>query len=309
VAAVDTDGWVSLLNPALVKAGTAMTLDAHTVIEIILRWLDVAAPPSYCLEPRPGESADAWTTSLRGALPDVLACHVKPCHTLCVRRTVAMPILRSNPNLLDGFRAGKPEALTTVYWEYVRRIEQLLSAGFDLRSQGTRIPGVGGKPDFADLVQEVFARAFSEKGRRGYDGLRNYGPYLYAIARNILIDRSREQRREIAVPFAKLEAAIDTQTEVPDPEPWAVPATMKLVEEYLAALPHDLREVHRIRYEEGHSQEQAAEELGVGRQTLRTLEQRLRNGLAAALDHAGAEEVSESQTFATPNWNRETVIT
>jgi len=221
-----------------------------------------------------------------------------------------MPILRSNRSLLDGFRAGRPEALTTVYWEYVRRIEQLLSTGFDLRSQGTRIRGVGGKPhDLADLVQEVFARAFSEKGRRGYDGLRDYGPYLYAIARNILIDRSRAQGREITIPFARLEAAIDAQTEAPDPPPWAAPATMKVVEEYLAALPQDLREVHKLRYEEGHSQEQAAEKLGVGRQTLRTLEQRLRNGLAAALDRAEAKDASANESFAAPKWNRETVTT
>ncbi len=222
-----------------------------------------------------------------------------------------MPILRSNRNLLDGFRAGTPEALTTVYWEFVRRIEQLLSAGFDLRSQGTRIPGVGGKPhDLADLVQEVFVRAFSEKGRQGYDGLRDYGPYLYAIASNVLIDRSRVQGREIAVPFAKLEAAIEAQSEPPDPPPhWTAPATMKVVEEYLAALPQDLREVHKLRYIEGHSQEQAAEKLGVGRQTLRTLEQRLRNGLEAALDRAEARDASASQSFARPKLNRETVIT
>jgi len=61
---------------------------------------------------------------------------------------------------------------------------------------------------------------------------------------------------------------------------------MRVVEEYLGALPPDLREVHRLRHEQCLSQEQAAERLGVGRQTLRTLERRLQDGLACALDKA-----------------------
>jgi RNA polymerase sigma factor (sigma-70 family) len=220
-----------------------------------------------------------------------------------------MPILRSNRSLLDGFRAGTPEALTTVYWEYVRKVEHLLRAGFGLRSQGTWIKGVGGQPhDLDDLLQEVFARAFSEKGRREYDGLRDYGPYLYAIARNILIDRARAKGREIVVPLAELEAAIEPGEETGDTPLWAAPETMKVVQDYLATLPRDLRMVHTLRYEEGRSQEQTAEKLGVGRQTLRTLERRLRDGLAAALDLAGDDDFSLTKNSATPKWTRGTAI-
>ena len=220
-----------------------------------------------------------------------------------------MPLLRSNRGLLAGFRAGKPEALTAVYWEYVRKVEHLLRAGFELRSQGTWIKGVGGQPDdLDDLLQEVFARAFSEKGRRGYDGLRDYGPYLYAIARNVLIDRARAAGREIVVSLAELEAAVETGAETGDTPPWAAPATMKVVEEYLATLPRDLRMVHTLRYEEGRSQEQAAEKLGVGRQTLRTLERRLRDGLTAALALAGDDDVLPTKDAATSKWNRGTAI-
>jgi RNA polymerase sigma-70 factor (ECF subfamily) len=141
--------------------------------------------------------------------------------------------------------------------------------------------------DLADLVQEVFVRAFSEKGRRAYDGLREYGPYLYAIARNVLIDWARVRGREIPSPWTELEAAMEITPVADDAAPWADALTVRVVEEYLGALPEDLREVHRLRHEEGLSQEQAAERLGVGRQTLRTLERRLRDGLAAALDAAG----------------------
>jgi RNA polymerase sigma-70 factor (ECF subfamily) len=199
-----------------------------------------------------------------------------------------MPILRADRALLDRFRKGAPEALGTVYWQYVRKVECLLSAGFELRGRGTRVGGACRQPDeLADLVQEVFVRAFSVKGRRAYDGLRDYGPYLYAIARNVLIDWARVRGREIPSSWTELEAVIEIAPVIEDTAPWAEPATMRVVEEYLGALPEGLREVHKLRHEQGLSQEQAAERLGVGRQTLRTLERRLRDGLAAALDAAG----------------------
>ena len=199
-----------------------------------------------------------------------------------------MPLLRTDRALLDRFRVGAPEALGTVYWEYVRKVERLLSAGFEVRSRGTRVGGACRQPDdLADLVQEVFARAFSQESRWVYDGLRDYGPYLYAIARNVLVDWARKRGREIPTPWAELDAAIEMTPVLEDTVPWAEPVTMRVVEEYLGALPQDLRAVHKLRHEEGLSQEQAAEKLGVGRQTLRTLERRLRDGLAAALDAAG----------------------
>jgi RNA polymerase sigma factor (sigma-70 family) len=217
-----------------------------------------------------------------------------------------MPFLRANRDLLDGFRAGKPQALGAVYWEYVRKVERLLSAGFLVRSRGERVGGACRQPDdLADLVQEVFARAFSQKGRLAYDGLRDYGPYLYAIARNVLVDWARVRGREIPAPWSELEAAIEIAPVEEDDVPWAAPETMRVVEEYLAALPPDLREVHRLRHEKGLSQTQAAEQLGVGRQTLRTLEGRLRDGLAAALDAAENEHFPPTQIPSTPKWKRE----
>jgi RNA polymerase sigma factor (sigma-70 family) len=209
-----------------------------------------------------------------------------------------MTRLRLDRDLLAGFRAGNPDALSIVYWEYVRKIERLLSAGFELRSKKTRVAGVCRHPDdLADLVQEVFLRAFSEKGRRAYDGLRDYGPYLYAIARNLLVDRARLRGREIPASWAELEAAVDLSPIVEDSEPWATPAIVAVVEEYLARLPRDMGEVHRLRYVEDLSQKQAAEKLGIGRQSLRTLEKRLEKGLVAALDAAEICEDSQPKVL------------
>jgi RNA polymerase sigma-70 factor (ECF subfamily) len=218
-----------------------------------------------------------------------------------------MPILRTNRPLLEGFRDGSSKALEAVYWEYVRKVERLLSGGFEICGQGTRVRGAGPQTDErADLVQEVFTRAFSERARRGYDGLRDYGPYLYAIARNVLVDWARARGREIPASWMDLEAAIEVTPLQTDVEPWAAPAIMKVVEEYLAALPQELRDLHRLRYEEGLSQAQAAERLGVGRQTVRTLEQRLREGLATALEIDQDIVFSPTKELPSSKWKRVT---
>lgn len=226
---------------------------------------------------------------------------------VCDRQMLSMPSLRTNRSLLEGFRAGSAKALETVYWEYVRKVERLLSGGFEISGQGTRVGGACHQADErADLVQEVFARAFSEKARRAYDGLRDYGPYLYAIARNVLVDWARARGREIPASWMALEAAIEVTPRQTDLEPWAAPAIMKVVEEYLAALPQELRDLHRLRYEEGLSQAQAAERLGVGRQTVRTLERRLREGLATALEVDHDVLFSPTQEHRTSKWKRVT---
>jgi RNA polymerase sigma factor (sigma-70 family) len=184
-------------------------------------------------------------------------------------------------------RSTGPEAIRTVYWEYVRKVEHLLRAGFEIRDRGVRVGGTRQKPeDLADLVQEVFVRAFSTRGRTGYDGLRDYGPYLFAIARNVLVDWARGRGREIPSPWNEIEAVMGTAPSEEAPR-WAEPETIRVVEEYLSRLPEDLRQVHKLRHEDGLSQEQAAEKLGIGRQTLRTLERRLRDGLSAVLEVAG----------------------
>lgn len=178
-----------------------------------------------------------------------------------------MPFLRQKIGLLGAFRAGEREAMAEVYWAYVSRVESFLRRF--------------AKPaDVADLVQEVFARGFGEKGRRSYDGVRDYGPYLVAIARNLVVDRARLADLELPTDDAAFGEMPMAEREA---EPWAEPATLKLVEGYLATLPETLRAVHDVRYVRGLPQRDAAEAIGISRQQLRTREAHLRAGLAEAL--------------------------
>src|SRR5262249_12537344 len=104
-------------------------------------------------------------------------------------------IFRDKPGFLERFRDGSRDALAAVYWAHVRRVEGWVRRGF-LAPRGTRLDGVR-SPDLDDLVQEIFVKAFSDKALLSFDGLRDYSPFLFTIARNAVIDWSRKQGREV----------------------------------------------------------------------------------------------------------------
>jgi RNA polymerase sigma factor (sigma-70 family) len=206
--------------------------------------------------------------------------------TPCYSRPSAMPIFRSKPHLLLQFREGDRDALEEVYRAYVDRIANVVKFGFRLPNTGAIVAGLGSRADeVADAVQEVFAKSFSRDARMSYDGLRDYGPYLYAIARNVIADRLRHSLRELPTPWHELERARDIELlpNEADPPQWADEGLVAVVRAYLASIDDRLRAVHQARYVEGLSQRDAAEQLGISRQNIRTLEERLRAGLREAL--------------------------
>jgi RNA polymerase sigma factor (sigma-70 family) len=195
-----------------------------------------------------------------------------------------VPFLRSHPELLAGFRRGDRSALEAVYWAYVDRVERVVARGHSIARKGKRVEGAG-EGNVADLVQEVFLRAFADRARAAYDGVRDYAPYLTVIARNLLTDFARKQGREAS--FELLDE--DDAPAAPEPgdgEAWADAETIRVVENFLEGLDEELRGVHHTRYELGMSQERAAEALGCTRQQFRTREARLRDGLRKALRDA-----------------------
>jgi RNA polymerase sigma factor (sigma-70 family) len=191
-----------------------------------------------------------------------------------------MALLLHDPDLLRRFRAGDRAALEEVYWAYVGQVESLIRRAL---SRGT----VSGRPttgpgDASDLVQEVFVKVFSRQARAAYDGVRPFGAYLLTVARNVLIDWGRRCGRELATDADLLERAVEGWG--PVDEPWTDPRTLELVRRFLGGLSPELRAVHERRFVQGLSQRDAASALGIGRQALRTLEGRLRDGLREALE-------------------------
>jgi RNA polymerase sigma-70 factor (ECF subfamily) len=190
-------------------------------------------------------------------------------------------LFADKPELLRAFRAGEREALAAVYWEYVDAVAQVVRQGARLSATAS----VAGAPrdDWSDLVQETFSRAFGERARLAYDGLRPYRGYLLTIARNLLADWARKRGRELPSAFdgAALEAAAASAAAAGDE---LSARELALVESYVAGLEPPLAGVYHQRYVVSATQEEAARVLGITRQRLRTLEDKLRRGLARALD-------------------------
>jgi RNA polymerase sigma factor (sigma-70 family) len=208
--------------------------------------------------------------------------------------SVIVTLFVNDPELLRGFRDGNPKSLMQLYWAYVDRIEKIFRAGV-AGSPSAAFTGLGpASSEIEDLVQEVFKRAFAPAARRSYDGRRPYGPYLFTIARNVLADWWRRWGREIPTDWPTIEAAAERGSPDEDTS-YADARTMAVVESFIRGLSDDLRAVHEQRFVVGLSQRDAAVALGIGRQTLRTLEARLMEGLRAAL---GSEDVTPAPVTA-----------
>jgi RNA polymerase sigma factor (sigma-70 family) len=192
-----------------------------------------------------------------------------------------MTLLAANRDLLLAFRAGHRRALTTVYRHYRPALEVTIARHL-WRHEG----GAGRVVEPADVVQEVFARAFAPERRRSYDGQRPYGAFLRAIAVHAAVDVYRASGRELAADSAELERAL-AEAAPPLDEPVCHLATLAVVHRAVQRLPRELRAVHDTRYVVGLSQRRAADTLGVGRQVLRTLESRLHLEVKQALGRTG----------------------
>jgi RNA polymerase sigma-70 factor, ECF subfamily len=190
-----------------------------------------------------------------------------------------MPFLRTDPELLEGFRRGDPRSLERVYLAYVhsvqRRVRQLVRT--------THAPELAQASTTADLVQDVFVRAFGDTARHQYDPSRDYEPYLVGIARHRWVDLLRARGREVLTsPEAMEDSAVPVELEAPGDL-----VVLSVLRDYVASLPEPLRVVYEQRFVHGSSQQRACDALGLSRRTLRTLEEHLRRGVKLALQARG----------------------
>src|SRR4029079_16124607 len=130
------------------------------------------------------------------------------------------------------------------------------------------------RADASDVVQDVFAKAFSSTARAAYDGEREYGPFLRRIARNTVIDRLRRTKHE-AMRRVELSWALEAPASLASVE--EAPFTPDLLAgavRFRVGLNPELKAVHEQRFLAADSQAIAAQKLGISRQNLRTLERR-----------------------------------
>jgi RNA polymerase sigma-70 factor (ECF subfamily) len=197
--------------------------------------------------------------------------------------------LESDRALLEAFRRGDREALTRVFEMYVDDVAKTLRAGVvvDAGGQKHRVGQRQPESEIESLVHETFARAFADKARQTYDGIRPYGAWLGTIARNLLVDRARQKRKDARqVGVADLDDI--PSGEGPDP-------TWRLEEEQLdhilraatAELDPMDKEIFRLRVQEGASFKRTAEVLGTTEIVVRRRDTRMRVRLLELLRKEG----------------------
>lgn len=128
-----------------------------------------------------------------------------------------------------------------------------------------------------DLRQEVFARVYEAAGVRRPSPA---WPYVYMVARNLIVDRLR--RAQIA-PLAPLADLDPEGEEIPADRALAAKQDLRRLMDAIDALPDRCREVVRLRKLEGASQREVAERLGIAEHTVEKQVSKGLRRLAAAL--------------------------
>ena len=191
---------------------------------------------------------------------------------------------------LDAFRRGERDALTRVFHAFVDDMAKTLRAGVVVTVDGQRVRVGARLPEheLEALLQETFAKAFAPRARQAYDGVRPYGAYLATIARNLLIDRARQERRDARV------IAVDDLADVPEASSETDP-TWRIEEEQIGRIvgevEADLGEpdlsIFRLRFKEQKTFRETAAALGLTEIVVRRRDTRLRARLLDLLRAQG----------------------
>jgi len=125
----------------------------------------------------------------------------------------------------------------------------------------------------ADATQETFVKAW--RGAHSFDVAREFGPWIYAIARRSSIDILR-RRREV----------VSDEMEIAE-EPPGIEDVWEAFEVRHAVdrLPEEEREVVRLTHLEGLTHSEAAERLGIPVGTVKSRSHRAHGRLAVFLGH------------------------
>jgi RNA polymerase sigma-70 factor (ECF subfamily) len=209
------------------------------------------------------------------------------------------PLLPGDRGLLDAFRRGDRTALTRVYRAYSPRVLAYLSRGFRVRTDRESGSARVGPLDLDAAHQETFVRAFSDRLRQAYDGVRPFEGFLFTIARSAAVDtlRSMGKLARSSVPLDDMPEVDALEAERGSPEDAALESEMRaLVTAFLSRLSAEERRFTDLRFVERYSQEEAGAALGLSRQEVRTREARLKRALAEYLVAEGWIEKGPAST-------------
>lgn len=132
--------------------------------------------------------------------------------------------------------------------------------------------------DIEDLRQEVFARVY-EAAQGGLPS--PAWPYVYMVARNLIVDRLRRAQVVPIELLADPESLGAAGDDIPADRALAAKQDLSRLHAAIEALPDRCREVVRMRKIEGASQREVAERLGIAEHTV---EKHVSNGLRRLAD-------------------------
>lgn len=142
---------------------------------------------------------------------------------------------------------------------------------------------VGDQELAAEVVQTTFLKAW--RAAATFDADREFGPWLYSIARRSAIDVLRRERRPTMGDHEpETEVGVVAMTFERTWEVWEV-------RQALDGLPTDEREVVRLSHLVGLTHPEIADRLGVPLGTVKSRSARAHKRLAAALAHLGPAQV------------------
>lgn len=200
--------------------------------------------------------------------------------TRCCLILVTLLALEQDREQLAAFRKGRHDVLAAIYHTLVNDVFRVAAHGF-VTPNGSIRPERDPDEQRA-IVQEVFVRAFAERARLAYDGLRPYRPYLLTIAKNVMIDRARTRSMEAArTTEIDVDAMIATDAAIPGEVEESVEQQQlrAAAAAYVETLDDEQRAFVRLRFDQDLSQADVAAKLGVTRRRVRTLEDRVMTGL------------------------------
>ncbi len=171
---------------------------------------------------------------------------------------------RSDAELVQAARAGDSAAFGEIYERYGDRIYSFCAARLRNRD------------DAADCTQDTFVRAATRLGQlRDPSRLR---PWLFAIARNTMVDLAR--RRSRTTPTDELH---DMASDAPGPDAVAGrTAAAELIWSTAAALQDRDQDLLRLQLQEGLAGDDLADVMGVSRSHLDVMQNRLRQRISKA---------------------------
>lgn len=197
--------------------------------------------------------------------------------------------------LLERFRDGDPDALAEVFRRHVEVLVRRLRAA---AWRGKGFERLRSELELENTVLEVFARALEPRARRVYDGIRPFEHFLMGIARNYLLEQSRNREHASGINGEldqHLERVLGSEARA-DLEQMLVDRELEsLVETFRTGLTGEELRIFELRFTEELAQEDAAAKLGLSRIQLRRRELALKRRLLDYLKARGYfRDVEES---------------